>query len=122
MYRGWVITVIVLGLITPSYAAAGGKAEGRQDAMNIINSLPPDLHAKIQALARMLDQDIKSGKLTETDVQQGMMSGQLGERLRNVHPEAGQLLDDISDSMRSGKGPGEESLMPLLGGLAITPR
>lgn len=122
MHRRWAVTVIVLGLTMASYTASYAQAGGRQDAINIINTLPPDLHAKIQTLALMLDQDIKSGKLTEIEVQQGMMSGHLGEKLRTVHPEAGHLLDEISDSMKSGKGPGEESLMPLFGGLGITPQ
>ena len=50
-----------------------------------------------------------------------MMSGQLGERLKQLSPEAGQLFSDITQASKEGKGPGEESLMPLLGGLGISP-
>lgn len=114
-------TILTLGLTIGLLSSVQAQTAGRQDAMNIINNLPPDLHAKVQALAHMLDQDIKSGKLTEAEVQQGMMSGHLGEKLNTVNPEAGHLLDEISDAMKNGKGPGEDALMPLLGGLGISP-
>lgn len=107
--------LVTLGLLSAVHAQTGG----RQDAMNILNSLPPDLYAKIQNLAKLVDQSIKAGQLTDAEVQQGMMSGHLGEKLKTVNPEAGRLLDEINDSMKSGKGPGEESLIPLLGGLGI---
>ena len=89
--------------------------------MSILNSLPPDLYAKIQALAQMLDQTIKAGKLTEAEVQQHMLSGRLGDKLKTVNPEAGHLLDEIGDAMKAGTGPGEQSLLPLLGGLGLSP-
>jgi len=89
--------------------------------MNIINNLPPDLFAKVQALAQMLDQSIKAGKLTEAEVQQNMLSGRLSDKLKTINPEAGYLLDEIGDAMKAGKGPDEQSLLPLLGGLGISP-
>ena len=105
----------VLG--SPLYAQTGTK----QEAMNIINNLPPDLFAKVQALAQMLDQSIKAGKLTEAEVQQNMLSGRLSDKLKTINPEAGYLLDEIGDAMKAGKGPDEQSLLPLLGGLGISP-
>lgn len=117
----WKLTIIILGLSTwlavPSYAQLGG---GQQEAAKILNGMPPDLLTKVQALAQILQQGIKDGKLTDAEVQQGMMSGRLGERLKQLSPEAGQLLEEISDASKHGKGPGEESLMPLLGGLGIS--
>ncbi len=76
---------------------------------------------KVQSLAQIIQQSIKEGKLTDDEVQRGMMAGQLGDRLKQLSPEAGQLLSDISQASKEGKGPGEESLMPLLGGLGISP-
>lgn len=117
----WKLTIIIVGLSTwlavPSYAQLGG---GQQDAAKILNGMPPDLLAKVQALALILQQGIKDGKLTDAEVQQGMMSGRLGERLKLLSPEAGQLLEEISAASKHGRGPGEESLMPLLGGLGIS--
>jgi hypothetical protein len=118
----WRLTIIIVGfsacMAAPSYAQLGG---GPQDAAKILNNMPPDLLEKVQALAQILQQGIKDGKLTDAEVQQGMMSGRLGEKLKQLNPEAGHLLDDISDASKQGKGPGEDSLMPLLGGLGISP-
>ncbi|MGQ0695011.1 MAG: hypothetical protein ACT4OL_05470 [Nitrospiraceae bacterium] len=115
------VTVLIVGFAIstagPSYAQLGG---GPQDAARILNSMPPDLLTKVQALAQILQQGIKDGKLTDAEIQQGMLSGRLGERLKQLSPEAGQLLEDISDASKQGKGPGEESLIPLLGGLGIS--
>lgn len=120
MNKSWTIMPLVLGLTMLLWAASYAQMGGRQDAMNILNSMPPDLYTKVQTLAKMLDQSIKAGTLTDAEVQQGMMSGQLGDKLKTVNPEAGRLLDEISEAMKSGKGPGEDSLIPLLGGLGIT--
>jgi len=115
------LTVLILGFAIstadPSYAQLAGEP---QDAARILNSMPPDLLTKVQALAQILQQGIKDGKLTDAEIQQGMLSGRLGERLKQLSPEAGQLLEDISDASKQGKGPGEESLIPLLGGLGIS--
>ena len=117
----WKLTIIILGLSTwlavSSYAQLGG---GQQEAAKILNGMPSDLLTKVQALAQILQQGIKDGKLTDAEVQQGLMSGRLGERLKQLSPEADQLLEEISDASKQGKGPGEESLMPLLGGLGIS--
>lgn len=91
------------------------------EAAKILNNMPPDLFAKVQALAQQLQQGIKEGKLSEAEIQQGMMSGHLAEKLKSLNPQAGHLLDEISDAMKNGQGPGEAALMPLLGGLGISP-
>jgi hypothetical protein len=103
---------------TPAYAQLGG---GQQDAASIINGMPPDILAKVRSLAQILQQGLKEGKISDAEIQQGLTSGQLGEKLKQLSPEAGRLLEEISDASRQGKGPGEESLMPLMGGLGISP-
>lgn len=108
---------IFLSLDVPAYAQLGGQ----QGAERILNGMPQEILAKVQSLAQIIKQSIKDGKLTDDEVQRGMMSGQLGKRLKQLSPEAGQLLSDISQASKDGKGPGEESLMPLLGGLGISP-
>lgn len=116
----WLIAVcgILISLTTPSYAQLG---EGQQRAQRILNSMPPDMLAKVQSLAQILQQNIKDGKITDDEVKRNLMSGNLAERLKQMSPEADQLLSDISQASKEGKGPGEESLMPLLGGLGISP-
>jgi len=105
-------------LAVPAYAQLGG---GQQDAAGILNGMPPDVLAKVRSLAQILQQGIKDGKISEAEIQQGLSSGQLGDKLKQLSPEAPQLLEEISDASRQGKGPGEESLMPLMGGLGISP-
>lgn len=109
---------LLITLVVPSHAQLGG---GQQGAEKLLNSMPPDVLAKVQSLAQILQQSIKDGKLTDDEVKRNLMSGHLGERLKQLSPEADQLLSDISQASKEGKGPGEESLMPLLGGLGISP-
>lgn len=96
-------------------------AQGQQEAPKIIQGMSPDMLAKVQSLAQILQQGIKEGQLTNDEIKRGMVSGQLEETLKQMNPEAGQLLHDISESSKEGKGPGEESLMPLIGELGISP-
>jgi len=116
------LTILVLTLSTwlgvPAYAQHDG---GQQDAAKPLNGMQPDVLAKVQALAQMLQQGIKDGKLTDAEVKQGLMSGRLAEKLKALSPEAGSLLEEISAATKEGTGPGEESLMPLLGGLGTPP-
>lgn len=102
----------------PAHAQLGG---GRQDAVSILNGMSPDILAKVRSLAQILQQGVKDGRISDVEIQQGLTSGQLGERLKQLSPEAAKLLEEISDASRQGKGPGEESLMPLMGGLGISP-
>lgn len=113
-----VLCGILLSLAVPADAQLVG---GRQDAVNILNGMPPDVLAKVRSLAQILQQGLRDGKISDTEIQQGLTSGELGERLKQLSPEAAQLLEEISDASRQGKGPGEESLMPLMGGLGISP-
>ena len=117
MKRLLIIMTLTFGLTNYPVSQGLAQVTGQQGAMNILNRLPPDMYAKIQALAQLLDQSIREGKLSEADVQRELMSGHLGDRLKSVNPEAGRLLDELSEAMKEGKGPGPESLMPLLGGL-----
>lgn len=112
------VAVALSCLAVPSNAQSDGA---RQEATRILDNLPPDLLFKVQALAQILQQGVRDGKLTDSEIQQGLLSGQLAERIQQLGPEAGQLLDEISDASRRGVGPGEDSLMPLLGGLGISP-
>ncbi len=105
-------------LIIPAYAQVGN---GQQDAANILNGMSPDTLAKVRSLAQILQQGVKDGKISDAEIRQGMTSGQLGEKLKQLSPEAGPLLEEIGDASKQGKGLGEESLMPLMGGLGISP-
>ena len=105
-------------LAIPVHAQLGG---GQEDAARILNGMPPDVLAKVRSLAQILEQGIKEGKISDAEIRQGLTSGQLAEKLKQLSPQAAQLLEEISDASRQGKGPGEESVMPLIGGLGISP-
>ena len=119
--RGTILIAICGISLTVAVSASAQVGGGQQDAAKILNGMPPDVLEKVQSLAQILQQNIKEGKLTDNEIKQEMMSGHLGEKLRQLNPEAGQLLEEISEASKQGKGPGEESLLPLLGGLGISP-
>jgi len=108
-------------LLSWAISAHAQHVNGQQEAASILNGMPPDVLAKVRSLAQILQQGIKDGKISDAEIRQGLTSGQLEEKLKQLSPQASQLLEEISDASRQGKGPGEESLMPLMGGLGISP-
>jgi len=108
---------VTLFATTPALAQSTGDALPA-DAAGILNSLPPELHKKLQQLSELLDENIKAGKITDAQIQQLLMSGRLERAIRSLGPEANQLFDELNAEMKNGKGPGEDALAPLLGGLS----
>lgn len=119
MYRTIALTLSLLTLaIIPAHAQLGGE---QPDAATILNSMPPDVLAKVQALAQILQQGVKEGTLTDAEIRQDMLSGRLAEKIKQLSPAANQLLQDISSAAKAGTGPGQESILPLLQGLGSQP-
>lgn len=114
----FVIAATLFATVPTSAQTTGGLTSS--GAATILNSMPPDLYSKLQQLSQLLDQSIKTGELTEAQIQQQLMSGQLEQTIRSLSPEANQLFEEITTEMRNGKGTREDALMPLLGGLAGT--
>ena len=112
----WLIIAISLLAVAPAWAQST-EDHPSNNAVGVLNSLPPDLQKKLQQLSQLIDQNIKAGKLTEAQVQQELMSGRLEQTIRSLGPEANHLFDEINTDMKNGKGPGEDALVPLLGGL-----
>ena len=111
--------IIAFSLIAVALAWAQPTENHPSDnAAGILNSLPPDLHRKLEQLSHLIDHNIKAGKLTEAQVQQELMSGRLEQTIRSLGPETNQLFDEINTDMKNGKGPGEDALVPLLRGLS----
>ena len=110
--------VIAMGLIavTPVWAQQT-EDHPSYNAAGVLNSLPPDLHKKLQQLSQLIDQNIKADTLTEEQVKRELMLGRLEQTIRSLGPEANQLFEEIKTDMKNGKGPGEDALAPLLGGL-----
>ena len=117
LYTLWIAIAVSLFAVT-SVSAQSAESDPPANAAGILNSLPPDLHEKLQQLSELLDQNIKAGKITDAQIQQELTSGHLEQTIRSLGPEANQLFDEINADMKNGKGPGKDALMPLLGGLS----
>jgi len=113
----WFVIAMSLIAVAPVWAQST-EGHSSDNAAAVLSSLPPDLHNKLQQLSELIDQNIKTGKLTEAKVQQELLSGRLEQTIRSLGPEANQLFDEIKVDMKNGKGPGEDALAPLLGGLS----
>ena len=116
-YTLWIAIVLSLFVATPALAQSAKDPTPPANAADVLNALPPELHKKLQQLSELLDQNIKAGKITDAQIQQQLTSGGLERTIRSLGPDANQLFDEINADMKNGKGPGEEALLPLLGGL-----
>ena len=89
--------------------------QNQADILKLFNELPPETMKKVEALGKILQQDLKEGKLTEAQLHEELMSGTLERTLRDLNPEAGPLLDDIGQQMKNH--PNADSLPNLLNGM-----
>jgi hypothetical protein len=94
------------------------QAVGPQGA-GLLGALPPEVLPKIDQLARLLQQVVNDGTLSERQINQEMNHGNLAGLVDDLNPEAKQLLDDISTSSRANHS--EETLGLLLGGVTEMP-
>ena len=104
---------IVFGSAVQAQMPLGGQNQA--DILKLLGELSPDTMSKVEALGKILQQDLKEGKLTEAQLHEELMSGTLEQKLRGLNPEAGPLLDDIADSMKNH--PNAEGLPNLLNGM-----
>jgi hypothetical protein len=110
------VTLLLLGfcLVFNSTVLAQMPIDGQSQAeiLKLYSELPPETMKKVEALGKILQQDLKEGKLIDTQLQEELKSGTLEQTLRGLNPEAGPLLDDIADSMKNH--PNADSLPNLL--------
>ena len=118
LYRLWIAIALSLFAASSVSAQSGESPTTPADAAGILNSLPPDLHKKLQQLSELLDQNIQASKITDAQIRQQLTSGRLEQTSRSLGPEANQLFDEINADMKNGNGPGKNALMPLLGELS----
>ena len=104
---------IVFGSAVQAQMPLGGQNQA--DILKLLNELPPETMKKVEALGKILEQDLKEGKLTDAQLHEELMSGNLEQKLRELNPEAGPLLDDLGQSMKDH--PNADSLPNLLNGL-----
>ena len=112
----WFVLAMTLIAVAPAWAQPT-EHHPSHNAAGVLNSLPPDLHKKLQQLSQLIDQNIKADTLTEAQVKRELMFGRLEQTIRSLGPEANQLFEEIKTDIKNGKGPGEDALAPLLGRL-----
>jgi hypothetical protein len=81
----------------------------------LLGAVPPEVLPKIEQLARLLQQGLSDGTLSEGQITQELNHGNLAGLVGDLNPEAKQLLDDISVSLRANHS--EETLGLLLSGV-----
>lgn len=114
-----IVRLLFLGLCLIFSSAAQAQmslgGQNQADILKLLGELPPEAMKKVEALGKILQQDLKEGKLTEAQLHEELMSGTLEQKLRGLNPEAGPLLDDIANSMKNH--PNADSLPNLLNGM-----
>jgi hypothetical protein len=115
IFVGVLFLMLCLGLRDLALTQMRLGGQNQADILKLLGELPPDTMKKVEALGKILQQDLKEGKLTEAQLHEELMSGNLEQKLRGLNPEAGPLLDDIADSMKNH--PNADSLPNLLNGL-----
>jgi len=111
-----VITVGVLfsGLL---FCTVTGAQTGSQELLGgrdpaVMGLLPPDVRPKIQALARILQEHLADGRLSDGGLRRDLQNGNLPAVIQGLGPDAGRLLEEIKASFQANHS--EESLMMML--------
>jgi hypothetical protein len=91
------------------------SGQKQADILKLMSELPPDVMVKIQQLGKILQQDLKDGRLTQEQLHEELVSGNLEQKIRDLNPEAGPLFDDIAQAMKNH--PDADNLPHILDGL-----
>jgi len=114
------VTLLLLGLclVFNNAVLAQMPIDGQSQAevMKLMGELPPETIKNVETLGKILQQDLKEGKLTQARIQEELKSGTFEQTLRGLNPEAGPLLDDIGQQMKNH--PDVENLPNLLNEMA----
>ena len=118
MQRRMTLLFLGIGLICCNPVQAQMPLDGQNQAeiLKLMGELPPETMKNVETLGKILQQDLKEGKLTQARIQEELKSGTFEQTLRNLNPEAGPLLDDIGQQMKNH--PNAENLPNLLNGMA----
>ena len=113
------LLLLGLCLVFNSTVLAQMPIDGQSQAevLKLLGELPSETMKNVEALGKILQQDLKEGKLTQARIQEELKSGTFEQTLRNLNPEAGPLLDDIGQQMKNH--PNAENLPNLLNGMAV---
>ncbi|HEV8327318.1 MAG TPA: hypothetical protein VGQ08_07515 [Nitrospiraceae bacterium] len=106
---------LCLGFSNAGLAQMPIDGQSQAEVLKLLGELPPETMKNVEALGKILQQDLKEGKLTQARIQEELKSGTFERTLRDLNPEAGPLLDDIGQQMKNH--PDADNLPNLLDGL-----
>lgn len=106
---------ICVAFVSIAQAQMPIDGQSQAEVLKLLGELPPETMKNVEALGKILQQDLKEGKLTQARMQEELKSGTIERTLRDLNPEAGPLLDDIGQQMKNH--PNADSLPNLLNGL-----
>ncbi|MDP1949217.1 MAG: hypothetical protein Q8L77_17150 [Nitrospirota bacterium] len=112
---GAISLMLCLGLSSLALSQMPLSGQNQAGILKLLGELPPDTMKKVEALGKILQQDVKEGKLTDAQMHEELLSGNLDQKIRGLNPEAGPLLDDIGQAMKNH--PNAENLPNLLNGM-----
>jgi hypothetical protein len=115
IFGGVLFLILCLGFSSFALTQTPAVGQSRADILKLLSELPPETMSKVEALGKILQQDLKEGKLTDAQMHEELMSGNLEQKLRGLNPEAGPLLDDIGQAMKNH--PNAENLPNILNGM-----
>ena len=104
-------TLVAVGMLL---CASVARAEPPA-TVNPLQDLPPDVQAKMLKLAEMISEAQQSGRLSDSQIQTALNSGDAPALIRSLGPEAAQLLQDIAAGLKEKHS--EEELNMILNGL-----
>ncbi|HKQ33858.1 MAG TPA: hypothetical protein VJT11_01005 [Nitrospiraceae bacterium] len=106
---------ICIACISTAQAQMPIDGQSQAEVMKLLSELPPETTKKVEVLGKVMQQNMKEGKLTQAQIQEELKSGTLEQTLRTLNPEAGPLLDDIGEAMKNH--PDADRLPDLLNGM-----
>ncbi len=106
---------IYVAFVSTAQAQMPIDGQSQAEVLKLLGELPSETMKNVEALGKILQQDLKEGKLTHARMQEELKSGTLERTLRDLNPEAGPLLDDVGQQMKNH--PDAENLPNLLNGL-----
>jgi hypothetical protein len=110
------LTLWCIGQSATTLAQMPITGPSQANILKFMSELPPETMKSIQQLGLILQQDMQEGKLTDAQIQEELKSGNLEQKLRELNPEAGPILDDITQTMKHHSD--SEDLTQILNGLA----
>lgn len=115
IFVGVLSLMLCLGMSSLAFTQTPAVGQSQADILKLLGELPPETMKKVEALSKILQQDLKDGKLTDAQMHEELLSGNLDQKIRSLNPEAGPLLDDIGQAMKNH--PNAENLPNLLNGM-----